>query len=207
MDAYLEQAAPFARPILGHLRSLVHDACPEATESIRWGMPAFLVGSRNHFMMSAFQHHCAFLFWHPEMKARLQADDRLRSGAMGQFGRITSLEDLPGDEAMRTYLRFAVGLEKVVSATERRRAKSGPRLVRLPEELSRSLQENTEAARTFELLPPGCRREYAEWISEAKRPETRERRLKATIERLAAGKRLHGSPETKTRLKTKGRPD
>ena len=185
IDAYIAKAAPFAQPILTHLRALVHRACPEATETIKWSRPFF----EHHGLlcnMAAFKAHCAFGFHHQEMDQLLAADGAKGDDAMGSLGRLGALTDLPSDATLVRYLRHAAKLNE--SGTARRPAKKAKPALADPADLAAALKKNTAARATWTKFPPGHRREYIEWITEAKRPETRARRLATTLEWLAEGK-------------------
>ena len=182
IDAYIAKAAPFARPILGHLRDLVHRAEPEIEETIKWGMPFFeRAGIVCH--MAAFKAHCAFGLWRGGPTAKTGKED----DAMGQFGRISSQADLPQDAAIVKLVKAAVARnrsgEKVPAKPRTRRA-----ALPVPAELRAALAKNRAAQATFEAFPPSHRREYLEWISEAKTAVTRDKRIATTVEWLAQGK-------------------
>ncbi len=185
IDAYIAKSAPFAQPILTHLRALVHRACPEATETIKWSMPFF----EHHGLlcsMAAFKAHCAFGFHHQEMD-RLLADDGAKGeDAMGSLGRLGVLTDLPSDATLVRYIRQAAKLNE--SGTARRPAKKAKPALADPADLVAALKKNAAAHATWTKFPPGHRREYIEWITEAKRSETRATRLATTLEWLAEGK-------------------
>jgi len=190
VDMYIEKAASFARPVLTHLRNLVHQACPRATESVKWGMPFFLLQGIVLGHMAAFKQHCAFGFWGPEMKKVLAKDGLASSKAMGSLGRIAGLQDLPADRLLLRYLCQAAGF---VESGQRkksidRKPKAAKANVRVPVELSAALKKNKLAAKAFERFSPSCRREYVEWIAAAKRPETKERRVVQAVEWIAQGK-------------------
>jgi uncharacterized protein YdeI (YjbR/CyaY-like superfamily) len=185
IDAYIAKSAAFAQPILRHLRALVHRACPEATETIKWGMPFF----EHHGLLcglAAFKAHCAFGFHHQEMDKLLAADGAQGEGAMGSLGRIAALSDLPSDATLVRYLQHAVKLN--ASGTPRRPARKAKPALPVPADLSAALKKNKTAAATWAKFPPGHRREYIEWITDAKRPETRAKRLATTLKWLIAGK-------------------
>src|SRR6187402_3013263 len=97
IDAYIAKSAAFAQPILVRLRELVHAACPDVEESIKWGMPHFLHGGKLLCGMAAFKAHCAFGFWQGRAVLGEEADD----AAMGQLGRITTLAQLPSATRMK----------------------------------------------------------------------------------------------------------
>jgi uncharacterized protein YdeI (YjbR/CyaY-like superfamily) len=191
VDAYIEKAAPFAQPILARLRELMHKACPRATESIKWSMPFFVQQGIVLANMAAFKQHCAFGFWGPEMKKALEKDGLRSSEAMGALGRITSLKDLPNDKILLAYMRQAGELVETGERTKSivRPKKSGaPRPVLIPAELAAALKKNKAATKAFEAFPPSHRREYADWVAEAKRPETREKRVAQAVTWIAQGK-------------------
>jgi hypothetical protein len=184
IDDYIAKSAGFARPILSYLRDVVHEACPGVEETIRWGMPHFL----HHGILcriAAFKQHCAFGFWR---RAQLVGDDARAGEALGQFGRITRTGDLPPRRTLLALVRRAARLNEAVvrpAARPKRRPRPAPRV---PSDLRAALAANARARRTFAALPPSGRREYVEWLLEAKRAETRARRLAQALAWLAAGK-------------------
>ncbi|HYC72488.1 MAG TPA: YdeI/OmpD-associated family protein [Opitutaceae bacterium] len=189
IDAYIARARPFAQPILQRLRRLVHEACPDVEEDIKWGMPTFLYRGKILAGMAAFKAHATFGFWHQEMRKLLAKDLDTREQAMGSLGRITAEKDLPADRTLLRYIRAAVKLEDA-GAPRQVPVKARPTLP-VPDDLAAALKTNRKAAATFDAFPPSHRREYVEWITEAKRPETRARRIDTTLEWLAAGKPRH----------------
>jgi uncharacterized protein YdeI (YjbR/CyaY-like superfamily) len=185
VDEYIAKAAPFAKPILIHLRKIVHAGCPEVKETIKWSFPHF---EHKGVMcgMAAFQKHCSFGFW----KASLlfEGHSAAEKEAMGHFGRITSIADLPAREVIIGHVRKAAALnEKRISAPGRSRPRKRPPL-KMPAYLTAALNKNPKAKKTFVNFSPSHRREYIEWITEAKREKTRDKRLATAIEWLAAGK-------------------
>ncbi len=184
VDAYIGKSAPFAQPILEHIRSLVHKGCPEVEEQLKWGFPNFVY----HGILcnvAAFKKHCAFGFWKGKLVLGEGAGSR---DAMGHFGRITSLNELPSDKAILRYIRTAMKLneEGVPSPTRVRKKEKTP--LRIPSYLKAALARNTRARRTFEDFSYSHKKEYVEWITEAKTDETREKRLKTALEWMAQGK-------------------
>jgi len=190
VDAYIEKAAPFAQRVLTHLRELVHQACPRATESVKWGMPFFLQQGIVLCHMAAFKQHCAFGFWGPEMKKVLAKNGLVTGPAMGSLGRITGLKDLPADRLLLGYLGQAADFVESGQRTKsiERKPKAAKPKSRVPAELRAALNKNKLAARAFAGFSPSCRREYAEWIADAKRPETKAKRLKQAVAWIAEGK-------------------
>jgi uncharacterized protein YdeI (YjbR/CyaY-like superfamily) len=183
VDAYIARQAQFARPILEHLRAAMHAACPEVEESIKWSMPAFLLNGRPLANMAAFKAHASFGFW----RGREVVGDQGQEGAMGQFGRLTSLADLPPPETLGALIQAAAA-KTAQGAAPRPRKPPRPELA-TPEDLRAALDGEPKAAASFEGFPPSCRREYVEWVVEAKRPETRAKRIAQAVEWLAEGKR------------------
>ena len=193
VDAYISRSAPFARPILAHLRSLVREALPEVEETLKWSSPAFLLDGKTICLIAGFQKHCAFVL----KGAEAVLGDAAKPGeAMGSLGRITSLGDLPSDEAMRRTLKKAAALARAGAPTMPRTPKSPSASVEIPDDLAAALKKNRAAAAFFEKLAPGYRREYVEWITAAKRAETRATRLATAIEWLADGKKRNWKYET-----------
>src|SRR5215510_9851537 len=189
VDVYIEKAAPFAQPILAHLRKLMHQACPHAAESIKWGMPFFIERGVILTSMAAFKQHCSFGFWGAEMKKVLAKDGLGGSYGMGSLGRITGLKALPPDRILLRYMGQAADFVESGRRTKSiDRPKPAKKAVRVPAELTAALKKNTMATKVFAEFSPSCKREYAEWIAEAKRKETKEKRIKQAVEWIAEGK-------------------
>src|SRR5438552_8879090 len=149
-DAYIDKAADFAQPVLRHIRALVHEECPEAEEAMKWSSPAFVYRGRLLCGVAAFKAHCTFGFWHKGMEAVLDQDGVREGGAMGSFGRITSLEDLPSDRKMRQYIRKAAALGDTEGPARPRPAGKPAAPVVVPPDLAAALRKNKAAAATFE---------------------------------------------------------
>ncbi|MBV9930941.1 MAG: YdeI/OmpD-associated family protein [Alphaproteobacteria bacterium] len=183
IDAYIARQADFARPILDHIRAAVHDACPDVEESIKWSMPAFLLNGRPLANMAAFKAHASFGFW----RGRELIGDQVQEGAMGQFGRLTSVDDLPPPATLAGLIRAAAAKASEGPAP---RPKKPPKPdLPPPDDLRAALDAQPSAAATFDAFPPSCRREYVEWVVEAKRPETRAKRIAQAVEWMAEGRR------------------
>jgi uncharacterized protein YdeI (YjbR/CyaY-like superfamily) len=184
IDEYFAVQADFARPILEHLRRLVHEAAPEAEETIKWGMPHFTVGGRILAGMGAFKAHVTFGFG---IGKEVLGETGAEREAMGQFGRLTSIADLPDDAALKGVIRRAAD---AAAAGPTPRPKKAPKPeAAVPDDLAAALASNPAARATFDAFPPSCRREYIDWVTEAKRPETRARRLAEAVVWMAEGKR------------------
>lgn len=188
VDAYIAKSAPFARPILKHIRQIVHVACPDVEEAIKWGAPHFTY--RGMFCsMAAFKKHCSFGFWHPEMANAV--DGEKRDEAAGQFGRLTSVDDLPSKAALVRLVKQAKKLnESGVKPPRKAAAKKRPAPA-IPPDLLAALSKNKKAQETFKSFSPSHQREYVEWITEAKRDETRQKRVATTLQWLIEGKSRH----------------
>ena len=184
IDAYIARQGEFARPILEHLRAAVHAACPEAEETLKWSMPHFMYKGQMLAGMAAFKAHATFGFWRAK---EVLGETGAERDAMGQFGRLTSLADLPEPAVLDALIRRAMA---VTETGRKPRPKAAPKpAAETPDDLTNALAANPAAATTFEAFPPSCRREYVEWIVEAKRPETRAKRLAQAVEWMAEGKR------------------
>lgn len=199
IDEYIARAQPFAQPIMSKLRALVHQACPEVTETIKWGMPSFDYKGA-YFSFAAFKEHCAGGFW----KAKLLNDPENYLGvrknqggeAMGNMGRITSLKDLPPDEVLLDFLMQAKKLND--DGIKLAKPKATPKKeLPLPQELVFKLNKNKKARDTFENFAPSHRREYILWIEEAKTEATRNKRIETTVEWCAEGKSRNWKYERK----------
>lgn len=187
VDAYIDRSADFAKPILTHLRKIIHQTNPRIEETIKWGFPNFeykgIVCS-----MASFKHHCSFSFWKASvMKDPHRILSAIGETAMGHFGKITSLEDLPANDLLLEYIREAVRLnEEGVKVPKPPQAAA--RKVEVPQYLSDALKSNAAAKTTFENFSPSNKKEYVEWLEEAKTEATREKRLETAIEWMADGK-------------------
>jgi uncharacterized protein YdeI (YjbR/CyaY-like superfamily) len=184
VDAFIEKKAAFAQPILRHLRAVVHRACPGVEETIKWGMPSFTYKGQILAGMAAFKEHATFGFWRStEVTGRPEPES-----GMGQFGRLTGIEDLPAEAELEAMVRKAAAL--IDSGAKKPRPVKHPKPeIAMPADLASALAANPAAQTTYDGFPPGQKREYLEWITEAKRPETRAARLAQAVEWMAEGKR------------------
>lgn len=186
VDSYIARAQPFARPILDHVRTRVHAVVPEAEETLKWSAPAFMLGGKILLMMAAFKAHAALNFWRgQELRGEAAAAD-----AMGQFGKLTSTDDLPPDKELDALIRKAA--ELAASAPAPRKTKHAPKPPPgLHPEFAAALTAAPKAKAALDGFPASARRDYLEWISEAKQPATRAKRITTAIEWLSEGKRRH----------------
>jgi uncharacterized protein YdeI (YjbR/CyaY-like superfamily) len=193
VDAYIQKAQPFAQPILVHLRKLVHTACPQVEETIKWSRPFFEYKGVILCNMSGFKQHCALGFWGQEIGAVLRKAGVVRDGAMGSLGRITSLDNLPSDKDLLAWMRQATafvdsGQYTSPIAARNKVVKPPKPALKTPLDFAAALRKSKRAAAAFEAFSPSCKREYIEWIVDAKRQETRDQRIKTAVEWIAEGK-------------------
>jgi uncharacterized protein YdeI (YjbR/CyaY-like superfamily) len=185
VDAYIEKAAPFARPILRHVRSRVHAVAPEAEETLKWGMPSFTVGGKILLGMAAFKAHAVVGFWRGEEMGVATSKD-----AMGQLGKLKSIDDLP--QAGQFDAMILKGVELARTAPAPRKTKHEPKAPpTLHPEFASALAAAPRAREVLEAFPPSAQREYLDWVSEAKQETTRTKRIADAIEWLGEGKRRH----------------
>ena len=183
IDDYIQSAAAFAQPMLVHIRDTVHQACPQVEETIKWGMPTFMHAGGILCGMAAFKKHVSFGYW----KHALVVGDGSAQEGMGSYGKMASLKDLPPKKTLLAHIRKAAKLNEdgVKAPAQRKSAKPFPQE---PDDLVAALRKNKAAQATYEAFPPSCKREYVEWITEAKREETRAKRLAQAVEWMAEGK-------------------
>ncbi|WP_026462077.1 YdeI/OmpD-associated family protein [Adhaeribacter aquaticus] len=189
VDTIIQNSADFAKPILNHLRQLIHQVCPDATETIKWGFPHF---EHNGLLcsMAAFKQHCAFTFW----KANLLSDphqlfSKDSKTSMGQLGQLKSLTDLPADIVLVGYIQEAVKLNlQGVKGPAKFKPAIAAKALEIPEYLAQALKENEAASNTFSGFSNSNKKEYITWLAEAKTEATRQKRLLTAIEWIAEGK-------------------
>ncbi len=183
VDAYIANAPDFAKPILMHLREVVHRSCPQVEETLKWRMPTFMYQGMLAGM-AAFKQHCSFGFW----KHELVVGKELASSpqGMGQFGKVTKVSDLPSASALAAYIKKAMKLNE--DGVKAPRATPKKRALAMPPDLSAALKKNRKAAATFAAFSPTNQRDYIEWIVDAKRDETRSKRVTQAIAWIAEGK-------------------
>jgi len=187
IDAYISNAPEFAKPILNHWRALVHKGCPEVEETMKWSRPHFL---HKGLLcgMSAFKHHCAFGFWLGEMVLGEKGKWSEDSEGMGHFGKIASLKDLPSDKEMLAYIKKAVALNESGAKRPAPTRTAGSKELIVPDYVVAALRKNSKARAAFEAFSYSHKKEYVEWITEAKREETRQNRIETMLAWLAEGK-------------------
>jgi uncharacterized protein YdeI (YjbR/CyaY-like superfamily) len=190
VDAYIAKSAPFAQSILTHLRQLVHQACPEVEETIKWGMPSFDYKGPC-CSMAAFKQHAVFAFWKGKLlkdpKRYLQARSNEGGNAMGHLGQLTQLKDLPPDKVMLDFIKQAKKLnDEGVKLPAK--PKTENKELQVPDYFTRALKKDKKALATFNGFSYSNKKEYVTWVTEAKTEATREKRLDTAIEWMAEGK-------------------
>jgi len=187
VNAYIAKSNEFAQPILNKLRALIHKAVPEVKETIKWGFPHFEYAGDILCSFAAFKGHCSFGFW----KGKVMPDperilETVGKTAMGSLGRLQNISDLPSDTVLIAYLKEAARLnEQGVKVASQRKSRSTT--VKAPDYFLKALNKNKKALAAFEKFPPSHKREYIEYITEAKKEETRQRRMAKSIAQLAKG--------------------
>lgn len=184
VDAYIARAQPFARPILAHVRERVHAVLPDVEEAVKWSMPAYTLGGKIVLITAAFKAHMALNFW----RGQELRGQETNADAMGQFGKIRSLDELPPDAELDRLIREAAELAK--AAPVRRKAKHAPKPPpEMHPEFGAALDKAPKAKAALEGFPPSAQRDYFEWITEAKQDATRQKRVATAVEWLSEGKR------------------
>jgi uncharacterized protein YdeI (YjbR/CyaY-like superfamily) len=188
VDAYIDKAAPFAQPILKHLRQLAHQASPVITETIKWGFPFFdYNGPVCH--MSSFKQHTAFGFW--KMRELNDPGKVLHVGepAAGSFGKITTMSDLPADHILIDFIKQAVKLNEAENKKPVVKKATAPKAaIEMPVDFADLLAANPKAQEVYDKFSPSHKREYLEWIVDAKSDATRQKRMETAIEQIIEGK-------------------
>jgi len=191
VDEYIAKSAEFAQPILAHLRAVIHAACPEVKETIKWSMPSF----DYHGIIcgfAAFKQHCALNFWKGELL--VAAEDDKGKEAMGQFGRISSIKDLPPKKELTAYIKKAMKLNE--EGVKVARPKTAPRELVVPDYFVAALEANPAAYEVFNGFSTSAKRDYCDWLTEAKTEATRNKRMAQAVEWIAEGKKRNWKYES-----------
>ena len=189
VDGYIDKSRDFAKPVLKHIRKLVRDTVPGVEEVKKWSFPHFVYKGETLCSMAAFNEHCAFGFW----KASLMKDPKnLMNGkdAMGHFGKIKSLKDLPSDKIMKEYIKEAAKLNE--EGIKVKKPKKAPKEeLEAPDYFKKALAKNKSTKANFDAFSPSAKRDYIEWLLEAKTDATRDKRMETALEWIAEGKKRH----------------
>lgn len=199
VDKYIASAPGYAQPILNHLRNLIHGTLPEVEEAIKWGHPFFMYRGLMLGNLAAFKQHCSLGLWGSDVAEKLRNDGAYDPTGMGVLGKLASTKDLPSDRDLEKYFRTAAA---AIDSGERTKNYSRPKPEtpkpppEVPHVLSAALRKNKTAAAKFAAMPPGAQREYCDWIQDAKREETRGKRVATAVEWIAEGKRRNWKYES-----------
>ena len=186
IDAYIAKAAPFAQPILAHVRERVHAVVPGVEEAMKWSAPGFTLDGKILLIMAAFKAHAALNFW----RGQEIGGGSAKAGAMGQFGRLSSIDDLPPDAELDALIREAAKLARSAPAPRKTKHETKP-APELHPDFAAALAKAPAAKAVLDGFPPSAQRDYLEWISEAKQDATRRKRIADAIQWLGEGKRRH----------------
>ncbi|HEY9534568.1 MAG TPA: YdeI/OmpD-associated family protein [Mucilaginibacter sp.] len=193
IDEYIGKKAAFAQPILRHIRTLMHSVSPQITETIKWGHPFFeYKGILAN--MGGFKEHCVFGFWGSralnDPNGVMKFDDEKE--AAGNFGRITKLSDLPDDAILKDFILQAIAIKDAGPGQKTQKKATAPKVpkapIDMPDYFAAALETNTQALATFQNFSPSNKREYLEWIVEAKTEATRQKRIETALEWMSEGK-------------------
>ena len=198
IDTYITKSADFAKPILIHIRELVHKACPDVEEKMKWSFPHFDYKGEMMCSMAAFKQHAAFSFWKATlMKDPILVENAKSETAMGHFGRITSLKDLPSEKKITALIKEAMQLnEKGIKLPAKPKSTVKAALA-VPDYFTKALKKDKKAQQTFDAFPYSHKKEYLQWITEAKTEETRNKRIGIAIEMMSEGKSRNWKYERK----------
>lgn len=193
IDSYILRAEDFAIPVLEHLRDVVHEACPQVRETIKWSFPHFEYKDSILCSMASFKAHCAFGFWLgsklSDPEGILETRERT---AMGHLGRITSVKDLPSRRTMKRYIREAMSLIDKGTRLEKKVAKApAGKSVEVPPYLREALKKDPAALSAFNKFSHSKKKDYVEWLTEARTQGTRDKRLAMALTWIAEGKSRH----------------
>jgi uncharacterized protein YdeI (YjbR/CyaY-like superfamily) len=192
VDAYIAKSAEFAKPILTHLREMIHKTCPTVEETMKWSFPHFMYKGiadripRVLCSMASFKQHCAFGFWYAAMNDASRASET--GPAMGQYGRITAIGDLPKDKVLAQQIKDAVKVHDAGVKPRTVARSTEKRDLEIPDYFTSALKKNKKAKATFDQFSYSNKKEYVVWVEEAKTEETRKKRLETAIEWMAEGK-------------------
>jgi hypothetical protein len=188
VDAYINKSAAFAQPVLTHVRELVHKTLPDIEEDLKWSMPFFIYRGQMFGNLAAFKAHCSFGLFGAAIRDVLKNDGFQGDGGMGSLGKITGLKDLPSDKVLAGFILQAAAFIEGGSKTMTRTRKAARPTPKVPVDFAFALTKSKAATKVWNDFRPGAKREYTEWIDEAKRDETRQKRIAQAIEWISEGK-------------------
>lgn len=187
VDEYIEKSPDFAKPILQYLREIIHEACPDAEEAIKWQFPTFMYKGKILCSITAFKHYCSLGFWlHQEMKTLQEIETSAEKSSMFSLGKVTRLEDLPSKPQLKRAIREAMELTDM--GVTMKKAPPSKIEMEIPDYFQSALDARPKAKEIFEKASPSFRKEYIAWVTEAKTEATRNKRLEQSLEWIAEGK-------------------
>ena len=198
VDKYISKSYPFAQPILKHLRSLVHEVCPQVEEKMKWSFPHFDYSGEMMCSMAAFKQHCSFGFWKAALMKESSKLKKAQEEGMGHLGRITDLSDLPSDSKIKGYIKEAMLLnDRGIKMPSKSKTDSSEKIIEVPDFLKKELKRNPEANKVFQAFAYSHKKEYVLWIIDAKTEVTREKRMATMMDLLLEGKSKNWKYERK----------
>lgn len=196
IDAYIEKSQDFAKPILDYIRETVHQFCPDAEETMKWSFPHFMYKGKILCAMASFKQHCTFGFWlEKEMKTMKEITRDIEKNSMFSLGKITKIEDLPAQPQLKKVIKEAMELTDMGVTIKKAPISKGE--TEIPDYFQSALNENKKALEIFGKGSPSFRKEYINWILEAKTEATRNKRMEQSLEWIAEGKSRHWKYEKK----------
>ncbi|WP_415325130.1 YdeI/OmpD-associated family protein [Chryseobacterium sp. MMS23-Vi53] len=187
VDEYIEKSQDFAKPILNYLREIVHEFCPDAEEAMKWSFPNFIYKGKILCSMASFKQHCTFGFWlEKEMKTMQEITKDIEKNSMFSLGKITSVEDLPAKIQLKNAIKEAIELTDM--GVTLKKSASSKTEIEVPDYFKEALNQNKKAFEFFEKESPSFRKEYINWIIDAKTETTRNKRMAQAIEWISEGK-------------------
>lgn len=196
VDEYILNAQPFAQPVLEHIRSIIHETCTTAEETIKWGFPHFEYNGKNLCSFAAFKKHCALNFWMASEMKTFEKLNKDKTEGMGHFGKITSLKDLPSKKDLKACIKEAMQLLDNGFVLKRNKPDEKKELD-IPNDFTKALSKNKKAKANFDKASYSWKKEYIEWITYAKTDATREKRMNTAIEWIEEGKGRNWKYETR----------
>ncbi|SEW41674.1 Uncharacterized conserved protein YdeI, YjbR/CyaY-like superfamily, DUF1801 family [Chryseobacterium wanjuense] len=187
VDEYIEKSPDFAKPILQYLRETIHEVCPDAEEAIKWKFPTFMYKGKILCSITSFKQYCSMGFWlHGEMKTIKELETNAEKSSMFSLGKITKMEDLPAKPLLKKAILEAMELTDM--GVTMKKAVPSKTETPIPDYFKEVLQHNKKAWEVFEKGSPSFRKEYINWITEAKTEATRNKRMEQAIEWISEGK-------------------
>jgi uncharacterized protein YdeI (YjbR/CyaY-like superfamily) len=191
IDEYINKSEEFARPILLHLRKIIHLACPDVEETIKWSFPNFEYKGQILCSMASFKKHCSFGFWlGAEMEDPENILNKVGNTNMGNFGKIINHNSLPDDNIIIKYIHEAMKLSE--SGTKKKTSKiKDKKSLEIPVYIIEFIEKYPKAKVVFNNFSNSCKKEYVQWIEEAKQVSTKLKRLEKAVSMMEEGKEFN----------------